>query len=438
MLSSVSVLADKNYLGKRDKKARFAHLWNKNEHHPSRNNANALFRLAALRSATLKIRCKQCKVVAMTLASPRTRILLPLISAIIGALVVIGIFLLARSTKVRLSPQDTPRKVAARIPISAEEQSNIDLFESASPSVVYITSLAVERDLLSLNIFELPQGTGSGFIWNKDGYIVTNFHVIQRAQAAQVTLSDRSTWNAQLVGIEPDKDIAVLKIGPTNVKLVPVPLGTSKGLRVGQKVFAIGNPFGLDHTLTTGVISGLGREIRSVTERPIQGVIQTDAAINPGNSGGPLLDSAGRLIGMNTAIVSPSGAYAGIGFAVPVDTINRIVPQLIRNGYVKKPGLGIRVIESDFLREHGLLGAVVADVLPDSPAHKAGILPLHRGPGGNIAIGDIITAIDDVAVENGEDLLKVLDERQPGDRVRLTLIRGKEQREVKVQLGLLQ
>ena len=186
------------------------------------------------------------------------------------------------------------------------------------------------------------------------------------------------------------------------------------------------------------MISGLGREIRSVTERPIQGVIQTDAAINPGNSGGPLLDSAGHLIGMNTAIVSPSGAYAGIGFAVPVDTINRIVPQLIRSGHVKKPGLGIRVIESDFLREHGVVGAVVADVLPDSPAHKAGILPLHRGPGGNIALGDIITAIDDVAVENGEDLLKVLDERQPGDKVRLTLARGKEQREVKVQLGLLQ
>ena len=374
----------------------------------------------------------------MYLAPLRARILPPLISAIVGALIVVGIFLATRSTKARLSPQDTPRKVAARTPISAEEQSNIDLFETASPSVVYITSLAVERDLLSLNIFELPQGTGSGFIWNEEGYIVTNFHVIQRAQAAQVTLSDRSTWDAQLVGIEPDKDIAVLKINPTNVKLVPVPLGTSKGLRVGQKVFAIGNPFGLDHTLTTGVISGLGREIRSVTERPIQGVIQTDAAINPGNSGGPLLDSAGHLIGMNTAIVSPSGAYAGIGFAVPVDTINRIVPQLIRSGHVKKPGLGIRVIESDFLREHGVVGAVVADVLPDSPAHKAGILPLHRGPGGNIALGDIITAIDDVAVENGEDLLKVLDERQPGDKVRLTLARGKEQREVKVQLGLLQ
>jgi S1-C subfamily serine protease len=374
----------------------------------------------------------------MNPASLRDRILPPLVSATIGALVVIGIFLIARFAKERLAPQAAPRKVASRIPISAEEQSNIELFESVSPSVVYITSLAVERDLLSLNIFELPQGTGSGFIWNKEGYIVTNFHVIQRAQAAQVTLSDRSTWNAQLVGIEPDKDIAVLKINPTDAKLTPVPLGTSKGLRVGQRVFAIGNPFGLDHTLTTGVISGLGREIRSVTERPIQGVIQTDAAINPGNSGGPLLDSGGRLIGMNTAIVSPSGAYAGIGFAVPVDTINRIVPQLIRNGYVKKPGLGIRVIESDFLQEHGLLGAVVADVLPDSPAHKAGILPLHRGPGGNIALGDIITAIDDVAVENGEDLLKVLDERQPGDKVRLTLLRGKEQREVKVQLGLLQ
>jgi S1-C subfamily serine protease len=374
----------------------------------------------------------------MNLATFRHRILTPLISAVIGAVFVVGIFFITRSPKERLAPQESPRKVTPRIPISAEEQSNIDLFESASPSVVYITSLAVERDISSLNIFELPQGTGSGFIWNEQGYIVTNFHVIQRAQAARVTLSDRSTWDAQLVGIEPDKDIAVLKITPSNVKLTPAPLGTSKGLRVGQKVFAIGNPFGLDHTLTTGVISGLGREIRSVTDRPIQGVIQTDAAINPGNSGGPLLDSAGRLIGMNTAIVSPSGAYAGIGFAVPIDTINRIVPQLIRTGYVKKPGLGIRVIESDFLREHGVLGAVVADVLTDSPAHKAGIEPLHRGPGGNIELGDIITSIDGITVENGEDLLKVLDERQPGDKVRLTLLRGKDTREIKVQLGLLQ
>jgi S1-C subfamily serine protease len=374
----------------------------------------------------------------MNLATFRERALTPLLSAIIGALVVVGIFFITRAPQERLATQETPRKVSPRIPISAEEQSNIDLFEKASPSVAYITSLAVERDLLSLNIFEIPQGTGSGFIWNEQGYVVTNFHVIQRAQAARVTLSDRSTWDAQLIGIEPDKDIAVLKITAPNVKLTSVPLGTSKGLRVGQKVFAIGNPFGLDHTLTTGVISGLGREIRSVTERPIQGVIQTDAAINPGNSGGPLLDSSGRLIGMNTAIVSPSGAYAGIGFAVPVDTINRIVPQLIRSGYVKKPGLGIRVIESDFLREHGIVGAVVADVLRDSPAHKAGIEPLHRGPAGNIDLGDIITAIDDVAVENGEDLLKVLDERQPGDKVRLTLVRGKEQRELKVQLGLLQ
>jgi len=361
-----------------------------------------------------------------------------LISAALGALLVIGAFFTTRGSTVRLSTDGTPRKIASRAPISSEEQSNIDLFANASPSVVYITSLAVERDLLSLNIFELPQGTGSGFIWNEQGYIVTNFHVIQRAQAARVTLSDRSTWDAQLVGIEPDKDIAVLKINPSNVKLTPVLLGTSKGLKVGQRVFAIGNPFGLDHTLTTGVISGLGREIRSVTERPIQGVIQTDAAINPGNSGGPLLDSSGRLIGMNTAIMSPSGAYAGIGFAVPVDTINRIVPQLIRSGVVRKPGLGIEVIESDFLREHGVVGAVVANVLRESPAHKAGITPLHRGERGGIELGDIITAIDDMPVENGEDLMKALDERQPGDVVQLTLLRNKEQRQVRVKLGLLQ
>jgi S1-C subfamily serine protease len=196
-----------------------------------------------------------------------------------------------------------------------------------------------------------------------------------------------------------------------------------------------GNPFGFDHTLTTGIIIGLGREIKSVTERPIQGVIQTDAAINPGNSGGPLLDSAGRLIGMNTAIISPSGAYSGIGFAVPVDTINRIVPQLLKGGRVKKPGLGIRVLESEMARLQGQVGAIVANVLPNSPAAKAGLEPIHRTPDGSIEIGDIITGIDGRPVEDGNDLLRVLDEKEPGDSVSLTLNRRGETRTITVQLA---
>jgi S1-C subfamily serine protease len=202
-------------------------------------------------------------------------------------------------------------------------------------------------------------------------------------------------------------------------------------------VYAIGNPFGFDHTLTTGVISGLGREIRSVTERPIHGVIQTDAAINPGNSGGPLLDSAGRLIGMNTAIVSPSGAYSGIGFAVPVDTINRIVPQLIKTGTVKKPGLGIRVIESDLARRHGVIGAIVANVLPGSPAQKIGLEGIHRAANGAIELGDVITAIDGIAIEDGNDLLRVLDDKEPGDRVTIEVNRRGSSRKEVAELGVI-
>jgi S1-C subfamily serine protease len=314
----------------------------------------------------------------------------------------------------------------------------ISLFEDAAPSVVYITSISVQRDIFSLNVLEIPQGTGSGFIWDDHGYVVTNFHVIQSAQAARVTLSDQTTWDAQLVGVEPDKDIAVLKITAPAMSIRAIPIGSSKDLKVGQKVFAIGNPFGFDHTLTTGVISGLGREIKSVTNRPIQGVIQTDAAINPGNSGGPLLDSAGRLIGMNTAILSPSGAYAGIGFAVPVDTVNRVVPQLIKTGRVKKPGLGIRVVESNALRAHGLLGAVIADVLPGSPAAQAGLTPLHRRSDGGIELGDIITAVNGVPVEHGDDLFNQFDEKNPGDTVELTVQNRDALRTVKVRLGVLE
>jgi S1-C subfamily serine protease len=206
---------------------------------------------------------------------------------------------------------------------------------------------------------------------------------------------------------------------------------------VGQRVYAIGNPFGFDHTLTTGVISGLGREIKSVTDRPIQGVIQTDAAINPGNSGGPLLDSSGRLIGMNTAIVSPSGAYAGIGFAVPIDTINRIVPQLIKSGRVNKPGLGIRLVESNALRLNGVVGAIIASVVPGSPAARAGLTPLTRNSGGKIEIGDVIIAIEEAPVEVGDDLLRVLDQYAPGDTITLRVVRGGEERDVKVELGVL-
>lgn len=360
------------------------------------------------------------------------------VAAIVGALLVVGVFTVIRTIRDTANPPAPPRPISAATGLDAEERATIKLFEDAQASVVYITSLSVERDFLSLNVFEIPQGAGSGFVWSSEGYIVTNFHVIQNAQVARVTLSDQSTHEASLVGIEPDKDIAVIKIDTGASQLTPTPLGTSKDLRVGQRVFAIGNPFGFDHTLTTGVISGLGREIQSVTNRPIHGVIQTDAAINPGNSGGPLLDSSGRLIGMNTAIVSPSGAYAGIGFAVPVDTINRIVPQLIKSGRANKPGLGIRVIESDLARRQGIVGAIVANVIPGSPADKAGLDGIHRTRSGGVELGDVITAIDGETVGDGNDLLRVLDERAPGDKVRLKVTRRGASREITVELGQLQ
>jgi S1-C subfamily serine protease len=230
---------------------------------------------------------------------------------------------------------DGERAVTPRGDLAADEKATIELYSQSRRSVVHITTLAVRGDRLSMNVQKVPEGTGSGLIWDDAGHVVTNYHVIQHADDAIVTLSDQSSWRAKLVGAHPDRDVAVLQIDAPKDRLRPIPVGRSDDLQVGQKVFAIGNPFGLDQTLTTGVISALNREIESVTKRTIPGVIQTDAAINPGNSGGPLLDSSGRLIGVNTAIYSPSGGGSvGIGFAIPVDEVRRVVPQLIRTGHV--------------------------------------------------------------------------------------------------------
>ena len=236
--------------------------------------------------------------------------------------------------------QPAPRPIDPIKIISTAEEATIHLFEVSAPSVVFITTTATQQDYWSRNVYEIPSGSGSGFIWDEEGHIVTNYHVIKDAYKAKVTLSDQTTWDAEITGVEPRKDLAVLKIKTTS-PLKALPIGTSHDLKVGQTVFAIGNPFGLDQTLTTGIISALGREIESVARVPIRDVIQTDAAINPGNSGGPLLDISGRLIGVNTAIISPSGAYAGIGFSVPVDVVRWVVPDLIQYGEVKRPILGI-------------------------------------------------------------------------------------------------
>ncbi len=259
------------------------------------------------------------------------------------------------------------------------EQATIDLFGQASPSVVFITSLAMQQDVFSRNVTEIPQGMGTGFIWDDQGHVVTNFHVIQNADRAQATLADHTTWQAHLVGVAPEKDLAVLHIDTQAEQLRPVPVGTSDDLRVGQFVYAIGNPFGLDQTLTTGVISALGREIESVARIPIRDVIQTDAAINPGNSGGPLLNSSGRLIGVNTAIYSPSGTYVGIGFSIPVDVVSWVVPELIENGRLRRPSLGIEVAASQVTSRLGLEGALVINVAPGSSADPPPERSTNRG-----------------------------------------------------------
>lgn len=321
-------------------------------------------------------------------------------------------------------PRAAPRAVNPRGELLSDEKSTITLFRQASPSVVNITAIGVERDLFTLNLYQIPQGTGSGFVWDTNGDIITNFHVIQQADAAQVTLADQSNWKARIVGVAPDKDIAVLRIDAPANRLRPIPIGTSKDLQVGQSVFAIGNPFGLDQTLTTGVISALNREIESVTRRPIQGVIQSDAAINPGNSGGPLLDSAGRLIGVNTAIYSPSGTSAGIGFAIPVDIVNRIVPELIRSGKVTRPGLGIQIADEQIAERLGVTGVLVVDVTRGGAAAKAGIQPTQRDSEGRLRLGDVITAIDDKKIESSNDLYLILEKYKVGDAVTVTMLRN--------------
>lgn len=337
--------------------------------------------------------------------------------------------------EITLAPGQRPPLPAE---LSSGEKRTIDVFEQAAPSVVNITTLALRRDIYRRDVLTIPAGTGSGFVWDREGNVVTNFHVIREGDAARVTLSDGSTYNAKLVGTAADKDIAVLHIDAPTDKLIALTRGTSTDVRVGQQTYAIGNPFGLDHTLSAGVVSGLGREIQSLAGRPIFDVIQTDAAINPGNSGGPLLDSRGRLIGMNTAIYSPSGASAGIGFAVPVDTIDRIVPQLIEHGKIVRPGLGIQ-FDPEITRRAKVKGVLVLNVVPGSPAEEVGIRPTVREKGtGRVVLGDVIVGIDDEPVTSQNDMFKLLDRKEVGDKVKLKLQRGKDELEVTLTLKAIE
>ena len=327
------------------------------------------------------------------------------------------------------------RTVSSSPGLDPEETHTIAIFKEASRSVAFITTQAARMDFWTRNVFEVPTGSGSGFVWDEVGHVVTNFHVVQDADSLKVTLGDVE-YDATVLGKARDQDIAVLKVEPRG-RLAPIRLGASAGLEVGQKVYAIGNPFGLDYSLTKGIVSALGRTIQSVSNASIFDVIQTDAAINPGNSGGPLLDSSGRLIGMNTAIYSPSGASAGIGFAVPVDTVSRIVPELIAHGRVVRPVMGVGFddqLSAAVTRRLGVEGVLVREVYEGSAAAVAGLQGTSVDRRGRVIAGDVVQEIDGKSVKSVSDLLGRLGSYKPGDSVTLTVWRDGTQHKLQVKL----
>jgi S1-C subfamily serine protease len=333
--------------------------------------------------------------------------------------------------------QAAPRPVTPRGPLTPEEKNNIAVFEASKGSVVYISTSEKVVDYWTLRVQTVPHGTGSGFIWDSAGHVVTNVHVIADAAAATVRLADGKDYPAELVGVSRTHDIAVLQIRIPASSAVPIPIGTSHDLQVGQKVYAIGNPFGLDWSLSTGIVSALDRSLTGENDVLIQHLVQTDAAINPGNSGGPLLDSAGRLVGMNTAIYSPSGASAGVGFAVPVDTVNRVVPELIAKGHYSSPSLGVQTDETlsrAIARQLGVEGAAILRVRPDGPAARAGLRGARFGRRSAIYAGDVIVALNGKTVDNVARLLALLDDCKPGEVVHLTVWRDGKKIRVPVTL----
>lgn len=356
--------------------------------------------------------------------------------AFLSALVLLGILSVFLARFVDLTAtQNGPREITPRGPLLQEEQNNIQIFEQAAPSVVFITAKQQRRSFFSMNVMEIEAGSGSGFVWDAFGHIVTNAHVLSEGNAYEVVLGEK-TYDGKIVGYHPEKDLAVLKIDAPTEELKPIPVGTIKDLKVGQKVFAIGNPFGWDNTLTTGVISALNRTILSVGKREVEGVIQTDAAINPGNSGGPLLDSAGRLIGVNTQIISTSGSSSGIGFAIPVDAVNRIVPELIQYGRVIRAGLGVRLYQNNdvIMRRLGLKGVLIRTTDNDSAARRAGLRGVREQYGRVVSLGDIIVSIDGEPINEYLDLHRVLDRYKPGDKVKISFLREDKEQAVEVTL----
>lgn len=327
---------------------------------------------------------------------------------------------------------------AAQVPANAQftedERNTIEVVKKTKNSVVFITNLQYVRDFFYSSDQPVPRGSGSGFVWDDQGHIVTNFHVIDEGDKFMVSLPNQKQVEATLVGREPNKDIAVLKLGENVSDLTPVTIGTSRDLLVGQKVIAIGNPFGFDHTVTKGIVSALGRSMPGAGGVTIRDMIQTDASINPGNSGGPLLDSAGELIGMNTMIASPSGASSGVGFAVPVDTIRKIVPQIIQFGKVTRPGLGITFVRDEYARQAEVQGAVIAEVPRASSAYDLGLRGLSRDDRGRLFIRDVIIGIDGTKIASYDDLYNALDGYKIGDTVTLEVGQGGKNRKVRITL----
>lgn len=366
-----------------------------------------------------------------------TKVLAVLLLVVAGALV-FTVWQQKRHGQTMPASVYEPKPIAQRPDdkLGADEQATMDVFEKFQRSVVHVTSVSSRRSRFTMDPSDLDQATGTGFVWDQQGHIVTNFHVVQGGEKARVTL-DQEDYPATIVGVAPDKDIAVLKIDAPASKLTPLPIGESSKLKVGMKVLAIGNPFGFDHTLTTGVISGLGREMKGVSGRPITDMVQTDASINPGNSGGPLLDSSGRLIGINTMIYSPTGSNAGIGFAVPVDTVNMIVPELLKHGRIVRPGLGVNILNDQIAAQHRIDGVAIYQVVPGGAADRAGLRGIENA-GLQKLLGDVIVGVDGKEIHKSMDLYKALDTHKVGDTVDVTVQNNGSRRTVKVTLQAVQ
>ena len=372
--------------------------------------------------------------------SARQILVIGLASALFASIAVLGFSKLSD----RFSPFSSALSISTPSNITdpsvaSDEQNNIEVYKAIAPGVVYIQSTTTERDFFGL-FSEAREGAGSGSIIDDQGDILTNYHVIANAEKLTVNFGGDRKYAAKVVGKDPDTDLAVIRLLETPREAITVvPLGDSDKLIVGQKVLAIGNPFGLDRTLTTGVISGLQRPIRAQNGRQIEGAIQTDASINPGNSGGPLLDSHGRMIGINSQIESPSGASAGVGFAIPVNIAKRIVPQLVRNGYVQRPKLGIvpRDVESlsGQVRLPVSYGTMIWQVQQGGPAANAGLRGLVQTEDGDIELSDIIIAIDGEKISNNDDLYRTLDKHQVGDTVNIEVMRNGRSIRVPVRLS---